>query len=112
MKASEAVIVWNWDDAGDYTGPKPQIDVIRQGEDIKKWRWNTRLMASYEHGLLEEQWKKSLLHLYHDLTALWWIPMRDVTHAFLKIDEYETIFLEDHFPYRKNDRKETTCQTL
>jgi len=113
MKASDAMIVWNWDDAGDYTGPKPQIDVVQNDEDAKKWRWCSRLILNYKPSLeLEEHWKQSILHLFHDLTVLWGIPVDDVTRAFLKIDEYDTLFLGDHFPYRKNERKETTCQTL
>lgn len=116
MEANQAVIVWNWDDAGVYTGPKPQIDVIdslRQGEaGVKKWQWHSRLIWKYQPGLTEaERMKLAFLQLLHDLTV-WGIPVDDVVHAFYKIDEYQAMLREDVFPYRKNKRQEATCPTL
>ena len=114
MKASDAMIVWNWN-IGPYCGPEPQIDVIRGRSSRKKWK----RYAELDPTTTPDQLLLSLMVLFHDMTVLYGIPGRKVLHAFLKIDEYKAMFEEKRERYyligtfkARSIIKETTCQTL
>lgn len=109
MKASDAVIVWNWDDAGIYTGPEPQIDVIRRGDSGKNWRRFARSIPV----TTKDQLQLSLLLMFHDLTVLYGCPAKKVSRALWKIDEYKELFTARRaLYYRSGTFKEATCPTL
>jgi len=116
VKANQAVIVWRWNGPGVYAGPQPQIDVVNLSEDIEeKWEWRSRLGWKWRCGMditAEENFQLSLVSLFHDLTVLWDIPSGDVETAFYKIDEYQSLFHGEPFPYQKIKRKEAVCPTL